>query len=106
MIPPFRPLATGVAAAPATASAAALAGNAAHGVIAHKSLAGDAPDATVQALAAKLHGAQFAVKDRPGFLFDVRCDDKGNLDCERFMVRIVNGRAQVIETPKPAWTPK
>lgn len=106
MIPPFRPLATGVAAAPATASAAALAGDAAHGVIAQVSLTGDAPDATVQALAAKLHGAQFAVKDRPGFLFDVRCDDKGNLDCERFMVRIVNGRAQVIETLKPAWVPK
>lgn len=56
--------------------------------------------------AATLHGAQFAVKDYPGLLFDVRYDDKGDLDRESFIVRIVSGRAQVIETLKPAWAPK
>ena len=59
-----------------------------------------------KAFAATLHGAQFAVKDYPGLLFDVRYDDKGDLDRESFMVKIVNGRAQVIETLKPAWAPK
>lgn len=53
-----------------------------------------------------LHGAQFAVKDYPGLLFDVRYDDKGDLDRESFIVKIVNGRAQVIETLKPAWASK
>ncbi len=53
-----------------------------------------------------LHGAQFAVKDYPGLLFDVRYDDKGDLDRESFIVKIVNGRAQVIETLRPTWAPK
>lgn len=56
-----------------------------------------------KAFAATLHGAQFAAKDYPGLLFDVRYDDKGDLDRESFIVKIVNGRAQVIETLKPAW---
>ena len=55
---------------------------------------------------AALHGAQFAAKDYPGLLFDVRYDDKGDLDRESFIVKIVNGRAQVIETLKPAWASK
>ena len=53
-----------------------------------------------------LHGAQFAVKDYPGLLFDVRYDDKGDLDRESFIVKIVNGRSQVIETLRPTWAPK
>lgn len=59
-----------------------------------------------KAFASTLHGAQFAAKDYPGLLFDVRYDDKGDLDRESFIVRIVNGRAQVIETLKPAWASK
>jgi branched-chain amino acid transport system substrate-binding protein len=35
-------------------------------------------------------------------LFDVRYDDKGDLDRESFLVKVVNGRAQVIETLRPA----
>ena len=53
-----------------------------------------------------LHGAQFAAKDYPGLLFDVRYDDKGDLDRESFIVKIVNGRSQVIETLRPAWAGK
>ena len=59
-----------------------------------------------KAFAATLHGAQFAAKDYPGLLFDVRYDDKGDLDRESFIVKIVNGRAQVIETLKPTWVAK
>ncbi len=59
-----------------------------------------------KAFAATLHGAQFAAKDYPGLLFDVRYDDKGDLDRESFIVKIVNGRAQVIETLRPAWASK
>jgi len=56
--------------------------------------------------ASTLHGAQFAAKDYPGILFDTRYDDKGDLDRESFIVKIVDGRAQVIETLKPAWAAK
>ncbi|GIK85894.1 MAG: ABC transporter substrate-binding protein [Burkholderiales bacterium] len=56
-----------------------------------------------KAFAKTLHGAQFSAKDYPGLLFDVRYDDKGDLDRESFIVRIVNGRSQVIETLRPAW---
>ncbi len=59
-----------------------------------------------KAFAATLHGAQFAAKDYPGLLFDVRYDDKGDLDRESFIVKIVNGRAQVIETLRPVWASK
>jgi branched-chain amino acid transport system substrate-binding protein len=53
-----------------------------------------------------LHGAQFSAKDYPGLLFDVRYDDKGDLDRESFIVKIVNGRSQVVETLRPAWAGK
>jgi branched-chain amino acid transport system substrate-binding protein len=51
-----------------------------------------------------LHGLSISAKQYPGMLFDARFDDKGDLDRESFIVKIVNGRAQVIETLKPAWT--
>lgn len=51
---------------------------------------------------AAMHGASISAKQYPGVLFDVKYDDKGDLDRESFMVKIVNGRAQVIETLKPA----
>ncbi len=59
-----------------------------------------------KAFPAALHGAQFAARDYPGILFDTRYDDKGDLDRESFIVKIVDGRAQVIETLKPAWAAK
>jgi branched-chain amino acid transport system substrate-binding protein len=33
---------------------------------------------------------------------DVRYDDKGDLDRESFIIKVVNGRSQVVETLKPA----
>ena len=55
-----------------------------------------------KAFAAALHGASISVKDYPGVLFDVKYDDKGDLDRESFIVKVVNGKPQVIETLKPA----
>jgi branched-chain amino acid transport system substrate-binding protein len=55
-----------------------------------------------KALAKAMHGATISSKDYPGVLFDVRYDDKGDLDRESFIVKVVNGRSQVIETLKPA----
>ena len=49
-----------------------------------------------------MHGSPISAKDYPGVLFDVRYDDKGDLDRESFIVKVVNGRSQVIETLKPA----
>ena len=49
-----------------------------------------------------MHGATISAKDYPGVLFDVRYDDKGDLDRESFIVKVVNGRSQVVETLKPA----
>lgn len=57
-----------------------------------------------KAFAQTLRNAQFSAKDYPGLLFDVRFDDKGDLDRESFIIKVVNGRAQVIETLKPAWS--
>lgn len=53
-----------------------------------------------KAFAAAMRGARISAKEYPGVLFDVRYDDKGDLDRESFMVKIDNGRAQVIETLK------
>jgi branched-chain amino acid transport system substrate-binding protein len=55
-----------------------------------------------KALAKAMHGAVISSKEYPGVLFDVRYDDKGDLDRESFIVRVVNGRSQVVETLKPA----
>ncbi len=49
-----------------------------------------------------MHGASISASQYPGVLFDVRYDDKGDLDRESFIVKVVNGRSQVIETLKPA----
>jgi branched-chain amino acid transport system substrate-binding protein len=48
-----------------------------------------------------MHGASISASQYPGVLFDVRYDDKGDLDRESFIVKVVNGRSQVIETLKP-----
>jgi branched-chain amino acid transport system substrate-binding protein len=55
-----------------------------------------------KAFAKAMHGAVISAKDYPGVLFDVRYDDKGDLDRESFIVKVVNGRSQVVETLKPA----
>jgi branched-chain amino acid transport system substrate-binding protein len=55
-----------------------------------------------KAFARAMHGAIISAKDYPGVLFDVRYDDKGDLDRESFIVKVVNGRSQVVETLKPA----
>ena len=53
------------------------------------------------------HGARITLGSRTyspqhlNEMFDVRYDDKGDLDRESFIVKVVNGRSQVIETLKP-----
>ena len=55
-----------------------------------------------KAFAAAMHGASISAKDYPGVLMDVKYDDKGDLDRESFIIKVVAGKAQVIETLKPA----
>jgi branched-chain amino acid transport system substrate-binding protein len=55
-----------------------------------------------KALARQMHGLAISAQQYPGVLFDVRYDDKGDLDRESFIVKVVNGRSQVVETLKPA----
>jgi len=55
-----------------------------------------------KALAAALHTAKLSAKDHPGVLLDVAFDQNGDLDRESFMVRVVNGKQQVVETLPPA----
>ena len=47
-------------------------------------------------------GLSIAVKDYPGVLLDVSFDDKGDLDRESFLVKVVNGKQVVTETLPPA----
>ncbi len=54
-----------------------------------------------KAFAAAMHGASISAKDYPGVLFDVKYDDKGDLDRESFIVKIVKGKPQVVEILKP-----
>jgi branched-chain amino acid transport system substrate-binding protein len=55
-----------------------------------------------KAFAVAIRGASISVKDYPGVLFDVKYDDKGDLDRESFIVKVVNSKPQVIEILKPA----
>jgi branched-chain amino acid transport system substrate-binding protein len=54
-----------------------------------------------KALAAALHGAKISAKDNPGVLLDVSFDRKGDLDRESFMVKVANGKQQVIAIVPP-----
>jgi hypothetical protein len=54
-----------------------------------------------QALAAALHGAKISTKDNPGVLLDVSFDQKGDLDRESFIVKVVGGKQQVVATVPP-----
>jgi len=54
-----------------------------------------------KAFAKAMHGATILVKDQPGVLLDVHFDDKGDLDRESFMTKVVNGKQVVTETLPP-----
>jgi branched-chain amino acid transport system substrate-binding protein len=54
-----------------------------------------------KALAAALHGAKISAKDNPGVLLDVSFDAHGDLDRESFIVKVANGKQQVIATVPP-----
>ena len=54
-----------------------------------------------KAFAKAMHGASISVDKYPGVLFDVSFDDKGDLDRESFFVKVVDGKAQVVQTLKP-----
>jgi branched-chain amino acid transport system substrate-binding protein len=54
-----------------------------------------------KALAAAYKGATISAKQYPGVLFDVKYDNKGDLDRESFFVKIEKGKGQVIHTFKP-----
>jgi branched-chain amino acid transport system substrate-binding protein len=49
-----------------------------------------------------MKGAKISVKDHPGVLLDVTFDDKGDLDRESFLVKVVNGKQEVSATLPPA----
>jgi branched-chain amino acid transport system substrate-binding protein len=51
-----------------------------------------------------LHGAPILVSDYPGVLLDATFDANGDLDRESFLVRVVNGKQVVTDTPTPAGT--
>ena len=54
-----------------------------------------------KAFAKAMHGATVLAKDYPGVLLDVHFDDNGDLDRESFLVKVVNGKQQVIATLPP-----
>jgi len=54
-----------------------------------------------KAFAKATHGAKLSAKDNPGILLDVSFDDKGDLDRESFMTKVVNGKQVVTETLPP-----
>jgi branched-chain amino acid transport system substrate-binding protein len=54
-----------------------------------------------KALAAALHGARISAKESPGVLLEVSFDPNGDLDRESFIVKVTNGKQQVIATVPP-----
>jgi branched-chain amino acid transport system substrate-binding protein len=56
-----------------------------------------------KAFAAAMKNTSISAKDYPGVLFDVRYDDKGDLDRESFFVKVSGGKAEVAATLKPKW---
>src|SRR5438105_9711184 len=55
-----------------------------------------------KAFAKAMHGVRLSAKEHPGILMDVSFDDKGDLDRESFMTKVVNGKQEVIATLPPA----
>jgi branched-chain amino acid transport system substrate-binding protein len=51
-----------------------------------------------KALAAALHGAKISSKENPGVLLDVSFDQNGDLDRESFIIKVANGKQQVVAT--------
>jgi len=51
-----------------------------------------------KAFAKAMHGVKLSAKEYPGILMDVSFDDKGDLDRESFMTKVVNGKQEVIAT--------
>src|SRR3954470_8453269 len=49
-----------------------------------------------------MHGVSLSTKQYPGILMDVSFDDKGDLDRESFMTKVVNGKQEVVATLPPA----
>jgi branched-chain amino acid transport system substrate-binding protein len=52
-------------------------------------------------VAAAMHGIHLKAKDHPGILMDVSYNDKGDLDRESFLVKIVNGEQKIVGTLPP-----
>jgi branched-chain amino acid transport system substrate-binding protein len=48
-----------------------------------------------------MKGVSLSAKDHPGILMDVSFDEKGDLDRDSFMVKVVNGKQQVFATLPP-----
>ena len=53
-------------------------------------------------LAKAMKGIALSAKDHPGILFDVKYDDKGDLDRASFIVRVSGGRHEFIATLPPS----
>jgi len=51
-----------------------------------------------KAFAKAMHGVRLSAKQYPGILMDVSFDDKGDLDRESFMTKVVNGKQEVVAT--------
>ena len=51
-----------------------------------------------KAFAKAMQGASISAKEHPGVLMDVTFDNKGDLDRESFMVKVVNGKQEVFAT--------
>ena len=51
-----------------------------------------------KAFAKAMHGVHLTAKQYPGILMDVTFDDKGDLDRESFMTKVVNAKQEVIAT--------
>ena len=45
-----------------------------------------------------MHGIKISTKDNPGALLDLSFDQNGDLDRESFIIKVVNGKQQVIAT--------
>ena len=54
-----------------------------------------------KALAEALHGAKISAAQNPGVLMDVAFDKNGDIDRESFLIRVENGKQQVIATLPP-----
>ena len=71
------------------------------GMHAARAVANKVGKVDAKAFTAAMHTASISAKEYPGVLFDVSYDSKGDLDRESFFVKVVKGRAEVVETLKP-----